>query len=112
MNTTNKPKRNITNFVKLSEIVFNTQSELNSNEELKERTKDYRDITLLGAFKCLITTGYYQIAYNKDVDLIKKNFDFTGSNKQVVLDFNNDYLDTLLNIKCKTVGNGRQTVLY
>lgn len=112
MNTTNRPKKNITNYVKLSQIVLNSMSELKHNDELMNKTRDFRHIKPVGAFNCLIATGYYNIAYNTDVDLIKKNFDFTGSNKDVLLDFNLDKLNEICKTSDKPVSSDVQGVLY
>ena len=116
MNTTDKPLYNLNNYVKLNSVIRNTTLELRKNTAISDKDKrffhsnDY--IKLCGGFNSLIATGYYQIAYNKDNDMIKTNFDYTGSNKNVLLDFNVDALKNLINTSVKENSKDIQGVLY
>ena len=99
MNTTNSPKKNLTNYVKLGNIIYNSVNELNSIDNLNGRYPYDWSNKGQGAFNTLIATGYYQIAYVKDVEMIKTNFDYTGDNKDIVLDFNTECLKKLIQTK-------------
>lgn len=103
MNSTNKPKHPINNYVKLRDIIFNATSKIRDNKTICDKDKRFHNnnyyITMAAGFNTLIATGYYQIAYINDVDMIKTDFDYTGSNTDVILDFNRDCLIKLIQTK-------------
>ena len=115
MKSTNKPQYNLNNYVKLNSIVVNATRELKADKTIYQKDKrfySYNDYDkLCGGFNSLIATGYYQIAYIKDKDMIKTDFNYTGSNTNVILDFNVDALKNLLNTSTKENSNDVQGVL-
>lgn len=100
------------NYIKLDSILYHSAQHLR-HKKIDEKAMYNRNpySQMLEAFNTIVASGYYQIAYNDDANLIKTNFDYTGTNTNVVLDFNKEYLKTLLNTDVKTDGGKPETLI-
>lgn len=107
---TEKDKPQLINYIKLDDILYNTVKELNKLDFVKTKYTPNTSIELKGnALNCLLANGYYDILYSNATDDIKLNFDYTGTNSNVVLDYNSEFLKKLL--KTETVTGAKQETL-
>ena len=105
------------NYVKLNDVIVNTMSILKEvNPTIiragrKDRYSNIMNDNIKGlyAFKTLIATGYKVINSENETAFITTDFDYTGNNKYVVLDFNTDLFFDLL--KTNQRKGGKQETL-
>ena len=108
MTENNKPQ--LINYIKLNDILYNTAKQLKKLDLIKKPYAPNNSIILKGnALNCLLANGYYDILYSNATDDIKLDFDYTGVNSNVVLDYNSEFLKKLL--QTETVTGAKQETL-
>lgn len=91
------------NYIKLNDVISGTTAKLNEiNPTINLKSKDFeynkfnQERKYYYSFNTLIATGYNVICFENQTDLITANFDFTGNNNSVLLDFNSRLLYELV----------------
>lgn len=107
------------NYVKLNDIVLNTMGilkEVNPTiiyaKGIERSYNNLRNDNIKGlyAFRTLIATGYKIIRSENETASITANFDYTGNNKYVILDFNTDLFFDLIKTN-QTRGSKQESLI-
>lgn len=91
------------NYIKLSDVIRNTTKYLKTSniviDDINFNNRTDAPNFQVATFNTLIASGFNAICYKNDKNLIKTNFDFTGNNRNVLLDYNIDCIKELVKTK-------------